>query len=236
VEPDPVINDLINKGFAFYCERQKSVLLKIRCRIFQKNGKKRECRDCPQGQEIMSEILGETQVPENTKPQKPAPAKKKKKSHVHNRIDWEAKALEHGFSNEKEMFECLHRDWTQKALADLFGCSLATVDTRRRHHGIAPHPRGGHRHGKKRKAQPSTSTQPTPKGKGPDIATLVQQDIEARAVLGEKKYGERLKPHNGRNALIDAYQEALDLAMYLRQAIEGQKPETRNQKPETRNQ
>jgi hypothetical protein len=28
-----------------------------------------------------------------------------------------------------------------------------------------------------------------------------------------------LQPHNGRDCLMDAYQEALDLAMYLRQAI-----------------
>lgn len=31
---------------------------------------------------------------------------------------------------------------------------------------------------------------------------------------------EPLQPHNGRNALIDAYQEALDLVVYLRQALE----------------
>jgi hypothetical protein len=31
-----------------------------------------------------------------------------------------------------------------------------------------------------------------------------------------------LQAHNGRNALIDAYQEALDLVVYLRQAIEEQ--------------
>jgi hypothetical protein len=52
-----------------------------------------------------------------------------------------------------------------------------------------------------------------------DIATLVQADIEARAVLGVKKYGTRLRPNNGRHALVDAYQEALDLCMYLRQAL-----------------
>jgi len=34
------------------------------------------------------------------------------------------------------------------------------------------------------------------------------------------KYHTYLLTHNGRDALIDAYQEALDLAMYLRQAIE----------------
>jgi hypothetical protein len=59
-----------------------------------------------------------------------------------------------------------------------------------------------------------------PHGVGADIATLVCADIEARAQLGQKKYGERLLPNNGRDALTDAYQEALDLAMYLRQAIE----------------
>jgi hypothetical protein len=54
----------------------------------------------------------------------------------------------------------------------------------------------------------------------PDIAKLVQSDIEQRASYGEKKYGVRLQPHNGRNALIDAYQESLDLCLYLRQEIE----------------
>lgn len=38
--------------------------------------------------------------------------------------------------------------------------------------------------------------------------------------LGVRKYGTRLRAHNGRRALVDAYQEALDLAVYLRQCIE----------------
>jgi hypothetical protein len=66
----------------------------------------------------------------------------------------------------------------------------------------------------------ATLIQPTPKGQGPDIADLVCQDIMARKAEGTKKYGEPLRPFNGRSALIDAYQEALDLAQYLRQAIE----------------
>jgi hypothetical protein len=57
-------------------------------------------------------------------------------------------------------------------------------------------------------------------GKIVDIAKLVQSDIEQRACVGERKYGVRLQPSNGCDALIDAYQEALDLCMYLRQAIE----------------
>jgi hypothetical protein len=71
--------------------------------------------------------------------------------------------------------------------------------------------------------QPAVTDQPKPFGSGADIATLVQKDIEARAQKGETTYGERLKPHNGRDALIDAYQEALDLCMYLRQLIEEKK-------------
>jgi hypothetical protein len=37
--------------------------------------------------------------------------------------------------------------------------------------------------------------------------------------MGRRKYGTALEANNGRDALMDAYQEALDLAMYLRQAI-----------------
>ena len=74
------------------------------------------------------------------------------------------------------------------------------------------------------KNKAATAKQKSPKGDGADIAKLVQADIEARAEMGEKKYGERLKPFNGRNALWDAYQEALDLCMYLRQMIEESEP------------
>ena len=68
----------------------------------------------------------------------------------------------------------------------------------------------------------ATREEPTPDGDGEDVARLVQADIEARAEEGERKYGERLTTGNGRNALVDAYQEALDLCMYLRQQIEEQ--------------
>jgi hypothetical protein len=51
------------------------------------------------------------------------------------------------------------------------------------------------------------------------VLDLVIQDLNTRAVEGYKKYGTFLMTHNGRNALMDAYQEVLDLAMYLRQLI-----------------
>lgn len=51
------------------------------------------------------------------------------------------------------------------------------------------------------------------------IHDLVAADIQARKELGTRRYGTPLQPFNGRDALLDAYQEALDLAVYLKQAI-----------------
>jgi hypothetical protein len=54
------------------------------------------------------------------------------------------------------------------------------------------------------------------------IARGLQEDLEGRAQLGEQRYGERLRAFNGRSALTDAYQEALDCWVYLRQNREEQ--------------
>jgi metallophosphoesterase superfamily enzyme len=54
----------------------------------------------------------------------------------------------------------------------------------------------------------------------PDIQTLVIADVHARREVGIQRYGTALQAHNGRDALRDAYEEALDLATYLRQLIE----------------
>ena len=67
---------------------------------------------------------------------------------------------------------------------------------------------------------PASSEQPKPTGTGPDIVEMVKQDLEDRAIMGERKYGQRLKAFNGRDSLMDAYQEVLDLSVYLRQVIE----------------
>jgi hypothetical protein len=45
-------------------------------------------------------------------------------------------------------------------------------------------------------------------------------DIRERDAMGTRKYGQRLTAGDGRDSLIDAYQEALDLVVYLRKAIE----------------
>ena len=55
--------------------------------------------------------------------------------------------------------------------------------------------------------------------KHPAIFMLVLEDIEERVKMGTKKYGTPLQPFNGRSALRDAYQEAMDLIFYLRQMI-----------------
>ena len=58
-----------------------------------------------------------------------------------------------------------------------------------------------------------------PRGSGPSIHKLLADDIECRAQLGERKYGERLKANNGRDALRDLYEEILDAAVYCRQML-----------------
>lgn len=57
------------------------------------------------------------------------------------------------------------------------------------------------------------------KNNNPAIWDLVVDDMIERDNLGNKKYGVRLQANNGRDTLKDAYQEALDLAVYLRSAI-----------------
>lgn len=53
----------------------------------------------------------------------------------------------------------------------------------------------------------------------PAVWDLVIADMKARDAHGRAHYGTPLQPFNGRDALVDAYQEALDLAVYLKQAI-----------------
>lgn len=53
----------------------------------------------------------------------------------------------------------------------------------------------------------------------PPVWGLVIEDMDNRNFFGVQKYGVGLQGFNGRDALKDAYEEALDLAVYLRQAI-----------------
>jgi hypothetical protein len=49
---------------------------------------------------------------------------------------------------------------------------------------------------------------------------LVIEDMHERNRIGVERYGTPLQPFNGRDNLVDAYQEALDLVVYLRNEIE----------------
>ena len=66
----------------------------------------------------------------------------------------------------------------------------------------------------------SAKREPAPQPGKVDIWPLVLEDIKARVEAGKSKYGTVLQSHNGRDALMDAYQEAIDLVLYLRQRIE----------------
>lgn len=51
------------------------------------------------------------------------------------------------------------------------------------------------------------------------IWDLVIADMHKRHEKGMETYGVPLTANNGRDALLDAYEEALDLAVYLKQAM-----------------
>jgi hypothetical protein len=67
---------------------------------------------------------------------------------------------------------------------------------------------------------PSTD-QPLPEvNNRPFIQDLLIADIEERKQFGIKKYGTALQSGNGRDMLQDAYEEILDLAVYMRGLID----------------
>lgn len=67
---------------------------------------------------------------------------------------------------------------------------------------------------------------PTPKSSTP-IWDLVIQDMQQRDQVGRERYGTPLQAFNGRDALVDLYQELLDAVVYCRQLIEEREEETK---------
>lgn len=82
-----------------------------------------------------------------------------------------------------------------------------------------------------------TPEPPPTQGAGPDIWPLVMADLPENSSMladmkerhegGIVKYSMPLRAFNSRNPLVDAYQAALDLVVYLRQALE----DARTEKP-----
>lgn len=57
----------------------------------------------------------------------------------------------------------------------------------------------------------------------PDVHTVFEQliaDMQERHKVGVKRYGTPLQAGNGRNHLVDAYQELLDFTVYIRTQLE----------------
>lgn len=63
-------------------------------------------------------------------------------------------------------------------------------------------------------------SQPSPKpNNSQPIHEQVIEDMKRRAESGKASYGTYLQVNNGRDPLLDAYEEAMDMALYLKQAI-----------------
>lgn len=70
----------------------------------------------------------------------------------------------------------------------------------------------------------SVSPQSLPNKGDESVTDLVIRDLLTRREAGTKKYGTELQTFNGRDAMVDLYQELLDAVMYTRQALaEGDK-------------
>jgi|APSaa5957512622_1039677.scaffolds.fasta_scaffold17693_3 hypothetical protein len=52
-----------------------------------------------------------------------------------------------------------------------------------------------------------------------DVTFEVIKDLEDRRQLGIERYGTHLQPFNGRDSLVDAYQEMLDFVVYIKQYL-----------------
>lgn len=65
------------------------------------------------------------------------------------------------------------------------------------------------------------STQPRPARHefSQSVTDAVIADMQERRRLGVGKYGVELLSFNGRDALLDAYQESLDTTVYLKQCL-----------------
>lgn len=69
------------------------------------------------------------------------------------------------------------------------------------------------------KHQIASFQQPKPLRGKRVVVDEVIADLKERKQFGVSKYGTPLMSHNGRNAMVDAYQEALDLCCYIKQVL-----------------
>lgn len=66
----------------------------------------------------------------------------------------------------------------------------------------------------------ASETQPAPiVNNGPLVRDEVIRDIEELCQRRHVKYGTHLQPHNGRDALVDLYEELIDACLYIKQLM-----------------
>jgi len=68
-------------------------------------------------------------------------------------------------------------------------------------------------------AADAIAVQPRPSGRGESVFAALRDDLDERETRGVATYGESLRTENGRRMIVDAYQEVLDLAVYLKGEI-----------------
>ena len=61
--------------------------------------------------------------------------------------------------------------------------------------------------------------EPPPAAGKINVTDAVVADMKERSKIGTEKYGTPLMTHNGRKPLVDAYQEVLDMAVYIKQEL-----------------
>lgn len=61
---------------------------------------------------------------------------------------------------------------------------------------------------------------PIPNGRRPILKIIMEDDLPRRRLHGVMKYGQELQAFNGRDPVLDAYEEATDLMVYLKQLLE----------------
>lgn len=69
------------------------------------------------------------------------------------------------------------------------------------------------------KAHWDTKEQSPPTGNGRVVVDEVVIDLCKRKDMGTAKYGTPLRTNNGRDPLVDLYQELLDAVVYLKQFL-----------------
>lgn len=78
-------------------------------------------------------------------------------------------------------------------------------------------------YGDKSKNRPEDQQMPVHKPDQPSMHDLLIEEVNKRKQLGLSRYGTILQANNGRDALQDAIEEAIDLCVYLMQLKEERK-------------